>query len=79
MVVGFFTSSAATRLNRGRAPRLTSDIMFVLPHTRQSGETFTSVSTGHIILTPDMHTKLYGPLPELEKTVAFIAQAGIGI
>ena len=27
----------------------------------------------------DMHTKLYGPLPELEKTVAFIAQAGIGI
>ena len=26
----------------------------------------------------DMHTKLYGPLPELEKTVAFIAQAGIG-
>ena len=26
-----------------------------------------------------MHTKLYGPLPELEKTVAFIAQAGIGI
>ena len=27
----------------------------------------------------DMHTKLYRPLPELEKTVAFIAQAGIGI
>ena len=27
----------------------------------------------------DMHTKLYGPLPELEKTVAFIAQTGIGI
>ena len=27
----------------------------------------------------DMHTKLYGPLPELDKTVAFIAQAGIGI
>ena len=27
----------------------------------------------------DMHTKLYGPLPELEKTVAFIVQAGIGI
>ena len=27
----------------------------------------------------DMHTKLYGPLPELEKMVAFIAQAGIGI
>ena len=26
-----------------------------------------------------MHTKLYGPLPELEKTVAFIAQAGIRI
>ena len=27
----------------------------------------------------DMHTKLYVPLPELEKTVAFIAQAEIGI
>ena len=27
----------------------------------------------------DMHTKLYWPLPELEKTVAFISQAGIGI
>ena len=27
----------------------------------------------------DMHTKLYGPPPELEKAVAFIAQAGIGI
>ncbi|RUS76474.1 hypothetical protein EGW08_015758 [Elysia chlorotica] len=27
----------------------------------------------------DMHTKLYGPLPDLEKTVAFIAQAGISI
>ena len=27
----------------------------------------------------DMHTKLYGSLPELEKTIAFIAQAGIGI
>ena len=26
-----------------------------------------------------LHTKLYGPVPELEKTVAFIAQAGIGI
>ena len=27
----------------------------------------------------DMHTKLYGPLPKLEKTVAFIAKPGIGI
>ena len=29
--------------------------------------------------SPPQATKLYGPLPELEKTVAFIAQAGIGI
>ena len=26
--------------------------LYVLPHTRQSGETMTSVSAGHIILTP---------------------------
>ena len=25
---------------------------YVLPHTRQSGKTMTSVSAGHIILTP---------------------------
>ena len=38
-MVGFLTSSSFTRLYRGRAPR-------------QSWETMTSVSAGHIILTP---------------------------
>ena len=42
--------SSATRLYRGRVPSLTSDNFFVLPHTRQSGETMTSVSAGDIIL-----------------------------
>ena len=42
---GFLTSSSITRLYRGRVPRLT-------PDTRQSGETLTSVSAGHIILAP---------------------------
>ena len=32
-----------------RVPRLTS---YVLPHTKHSGETMTSVSAGHTILTP---------------------------
>ena len=45
--VGFLTSSSITRLYRGRVPRQ----FHVLPHTRQSGETMTSVSAGHIILT----------------------------
>ena len=45
----FSTSSSTTRLCRGRVPRLTSDT-FTCCHTR--GETMTSVSAGHIILTP---------------------------
>ena len=46
-------SSSATRLSRGRVPRLTTDIFcYLLPHTRQSGETMTSVSVYLIILTP---------------------------
>ena len=40
----FFKTSPTNRLYRGRAPRL--------PHMRQSWETTTSVSAGHIILTP---------------------------
>ena len=48
-LVGFLTSSSTTRLYRGGVPRLTSN---VLAHTRQSGETMTSVSACHIILTP---------------------------
>ena len=43
----FLTSSSTTRLYLGRAPRQS-----VLPHMRQSWETMTSVSAGHIILTP---------------------------
>ena len=45
---GFLTSSSTTRLYRGRAPRQCC----VLPHMRQSWETMTSLSAGHIILTP---------------------------
>ena len=48
---GFLTSSSTTRLYRGRVPRLTSDNFTVLLQTRQSWETMTSVSAGHIILT----------------------------
>ena len=47
----FLTSSSTTRLYRGRVPRLTSD-NYKCCHTQDSGETMTSVSAGHIILTP---------------------------
>ena len=43
----FLTSSSTTRFNRGRAPRQER-----LTHMRQSWETMTSVSAGHIIQTP---------------------------
>ena len=49
---GFLTSSSTTRLYRGRAPRQSVWQFYVLPHMRQSWETVTSVSAGHIILTP---------------------------
>ena len=49
---GFLTSSSTTRLYRGRAPRHSVWQFYVLPHMRQSWETMTSVSAGHIILTP---------------------------
>ena len=43
-----------SRLHRGRAPRQSvGQLFYVLPHMRQSWETMTSVSAGHIILTPD--------------------------
>ena len=45
-------SSSTTRLYRGRAPRQSVWQFYVLPHLRQSWETMTSVSVGHIILTP---------------------------
>ena len=48
---GFLTSSSATRLYRGRAPRQSVSQFYVLPQTRQRGETMTSVSASHIILT----------------------------
>ena len=51
-LVGFLTSSSTTRLYRGRAPRQSVWQFYVLPHMRQSWETMTSVSAGHIILTP---------------------------
>ena len=51
-MVGFLTSSSTTRLYRGRAPRQSVSQFYVLPHMRQSWETMTSVSAGHIILTP---------------------------
>ena len=46
---GFLMSSSTTRLYRGRVRRLTSDNLYVLPHTRQSWETMTSVSAWIII------------------------------
>ena len=49
---GFLTSSWTTRLYRGRTPRQSVWQFYVLPHMRQSWETMTSVSAGHIILTP---------------------------
>ena len=51
-LVGFLTSSSTTRLYRGQAPRLSFRQYYALPHTRQSWETMTSVSAGHIIRTP---------------------------
>ena len=54
---GFLTSSSTTRLYRGRAPRqerLTILRFYVLPLMRQSWETMTYVSAGHIIQT--VHT-----------------------
>ena len=49
---GFLTSSSTTRLYRGRAQGQSVWQFYVLPHTRQSWETMTSASAGHIILTP---------------------------
>ena len=51
-LVGFLTSSSTTRLYRGRALRQSVWQFYVLPHMRQSWETMTSVSAGHIIVTP---------------------------
>ena len=51
-LVGFLTFSTTTRLYRRRTPRQSVWQFYVLPHTRQSGETLTSVSAGHIILIP---------------------------
>ena len=48
---GFLTSSSTTRLYRGRVPRLTSD-NFRCFHTRDRAGIMTSVSAGHIMLTP---------------------------
>ena len=45
---GFLTSLSTTRLYRGQSVCQ----FYVLEHMRQSWETMTSVSAGHIILTP---------------------------
>ena len=50
-LVGFLMYSSTTRLYRGQASRQSVCQFYMLPHTRQSGETMTSVSAGHIILT----------------------------
>ena len=49
---GFLTSSSTTRLYLRRALRQSVSQFYVLPHMRQSWETMTSGSDGHIILTP---------------------------
>ena len=51
-LVGFLTSSSTTRLYRRLVPRQSVGQFYVLSHMRQSWETMTSVSAGHIILTP---------------------------
>ena len=51
-LVGFLMSPSTTRLYCGRAPRQSVWQFYVLPHMRQSWDTMTSVSPGHIILTP---------------------------
>ena len=48
----FLTTSSTTTLFCGRAPRQSVWQFYVLSHMRQSWETMTSVSVGHIILTP---------------------------
>ena len=48
-LIGFWTSSSTTRLYRRQVPRLTSDNFMYM---RQSRDTKTSVSAGHVILTP---------------------------
>ena len=47
-LAGFLTSSSTTRLYRGPAPRQSVWQFYMLPHMRQSWETMTSVSVGHI-------------------------------
>ena len=51
-MVVFLASSSTTSLYRGRAQRQSVQQFYVLLHMRQSWETMTSVSAGHIILTP---------------------------
>ena len=63
-LVGFLTSSSTTRLYRGRAPRQSVWQFYVLPHMRQSWETMTSISVGHIILTPTQPVGSGRPLRE---------------
>ena len=52
LFVWFLNVLVTTRLYRGRAQRQSVWQFYVLPHMRQSWETMTSISAGHIILTP---------------------------
>ena len=61
---GFLTSSSTTRLYRGRAPRQSVWQFYALPYMRQSWETMTSVSAGHIILTPTQPVRIGRPQRE---------------
>ena len=63
-LVGFLTSSSTTRLYRGRAARQSVWQFYVLPHSKQRGETMTSVSAGHIILTPTQPVRSRWPQRE---------------
>ena len=63
-LVGFLTSSSTTRLYRRRVPRQSVWQFYVLPHMRQSWETMTSVSAGHIILTPTQPVGSWRPQRE---------------
>ena len=63
-MVGFLTSSSTIRLYRGRTPRQSVWQFYVLPHMRQSWETMTPVSAGHIIPTPTQTVGSGRPLRE---------------
>ena len=64
-LLAFLTSSSKTRLYRRRAPRQSVWQFNVLPYMRHSWETMTSVSAGHITLTPTQPVRCGRPQREL--------------